>query len=55
MYQDLAWFSKYAIWFVVVFSGMGTVLNTITRSKIERIWAPVSAIQLITSTVVALG
>ncbi len=52
---NLSSFSKYAIWFVVVFSGIGTVLNTITRSKIERIWAPVSAIQLITSIIVAIN
>jgi hypothetical protein len=55
MWSQLAAFSKYAIWFVVVFSGIGTVLNTITRSKIERIWAPVSAIQLITSLIVAVS
>jgi hypothetical protein len=47
--------SKVAIWFVVVFSALGTVLNTITPSKIERIWAPVAAIQLIVSLVVALS
>lgn len=47
--------SKVAIWFVVGFSALGTVLNTITPSKIERIWAPVAAIQLITSLVVALS
>ena len=47
-------FSEIAIWFVVVFYGIGTVLNTITPSKIERIWAPVAAIQLITTIVVAI-
>lgn len=38
--------SKIAIWFVVVFYALGTLLNAITPSKIERIWAPVCAIQL---------
>lgn len=47
-------FSEIAIWFVVVFYGMGTVLNTITPSKIERIWAPVAAIQLFTTFMVAI-
>jgi hypothetical protein len=47
-------FSEIAIWFVVVFYGIGTVLNTITPSKIERIWAPVAAIQLITTILVAI-
>lgn len=40
--------SLIAIWFVVVFSIIATILNIITKSKIERnIWAPVTAIQLI--------
>lgn len=47
-------FSEIAIWFVVGFYGIGTVLNTITPSKIERIWAPVAAIQLITTFMVAI-
>jgi len=47
-------FSEIAIWFVVAFYGIGTVLNTITPSKIERIWVPVVAIQLITTILVAI-
>jgi len=47
-------FSEIAIWFVVVFYGIGTALNTITPSKIERIWAPVAAIQMITTIIVAI-
>jgi len=47
-------FSEIAIWFVVVVYGLGTVLNTITPSKIERIWAPVVAVQLITTIMVAI-
>ena len=44
-----------AIWFVVGFSLIGTILNIITPSKIERqIWAPVTAIQLIACIIVAL-
>lgn len=48
-------FSKIAIWFVVVFFLAGTIMNTITPSKIERIWAPVAFIQLIASIFVALS
>lgn len=43
------------IWIIAAFFVIGTVLNTITPSRIERIWAPVSLIQLITSIVVAIG
>lgn len=45
--------SKHAVWFVVVFSAISVVLNTITPSKIERIWVPATVIHLITSTIVA--
>ncbi|MBN2280669.1 MAG: hypothetical protein JXQ65_08815 [Candidatus Marinimicrobia bacterium] len=48
-------FSKIAVWFVVAFFGLGTVMNAITPSKIERIWAPVAGIQLITSIIIALN
>ena len=52
--HQLFTFSKYAIWFVVIFSIIGTILNSITKSRIERIWIPVVAIQLITSFIVAI-
>jgi len=48
-------FSRIAIWFIVVYSAIGTVLNTITPSKIERIWAPVAGLQLITSILIAIS
>ena len=46
--------STIGIWLVVAFFALGTVLNTITPSKIERIWAPVALLQLITSIIVAI-
>lgn len=55
VFPQLLSVSKIGIWFVVAFSGIGTIMNTITPSKIERIWAPVAAIQLITSLIVALN
>jgi hypothetical protein len=48
-------FSRIAIWVVVLFFGIGTVMNIITPSKIERIWAPVAGIQLIISILIALS
>jgi hypothetical protein len=48
-------FSKSAIWVVVVFFAIGTIMNAITPSKIERIWSPVALVQLITSLIIALG
>ncbi len=48
-------FATTAIWFVVAFSAVGIVLNTITPSKIERIWAPVAAVQFIMSLIVAVS
>lgn len=48
-------FSESAIWFVVGFSVIASVLNLITPSKKERmIWAPVCLILLISSLFIAL-
>ena len=42
------------IWFLVVFFALGTVMNSITPSKIERIWAPVAFFQFLTTLLIAL-
>lgn len=55
IFPDIMPLSKTAIWFVVVFFAAGTIMNTITPSRIERIWAPVALFQCITSIMVALG
>lgn len=55
LFLHLQAISNVAIWFVVVFLGIGTVLNVITPSKIERIWAPVAFIQFVTSIIVAVS
>lgn len=47
-------FSKSAIWGVVLFYLIGSILNTITPSKIERIWAPVAVSLLLTSYMIAI-
>lgn len=48
-------FSNYAIWAVVLFGLVSVILNSITKSKIERIWIPVAVIQLGSSLIVALS
>jgi hypothetical protein len=47
-------FSKIGIWFVIIFLGIGTLMNITTPSKIERIWAPVSTILFVTTLIIAL-
>lgn len=47
--------SRTGIWVVVVYFSIATVLNSITPSKIERIWAPVALVQLIASIIVAVS
>ncbi len=56
IFPDWHAFTKAAIWFVVAFSVIATVMNLITRSVWERrLWAPVSVLMLITSMIVAVG
>lgn len=55
MFPRLIPVASVGIWVIVVFFIIGTIMNTITPSKIERIWAPVTLIQLITSLIVAIS
>ena len=55
MFPQLKTISGVGIWVIVIFFVVGTIMNTITPSKIERIWAPVALIQLITSLIVAIS
>ncbi len=56
LFQQYYVYSKTAIWFVVAFSILATVLNLITPSKKERkIWAPVSIMLLICSVIIAIN
>jgi len=49
-------FSGTAVWFVVGFSVLSVILNSITPSRKERrLWLPVAVLLLITSLIVALG
>ncbi len=45
-YLPNAW-GEYGIWAVLVFMALGTLMNSITPSKIERIWAPMAFIQFL--------
>lgn len=54
MFTRLHKISGIGIWIAVVFFAFGTIMNTITPSKIERIWAPVALTQLVTALVVAI-
>lgn len=55
LFLQLKSISRIGIWVIAVFFLIGTVMNTITPSKIERIWAPVAAIQFITSLIIAFN
>ncbi|OMF67956.1 hypothetical protein MKY66_07975 [Paenibacillus sp. FSL R5-0766] len=49
-------FSDIAIWFIVGYLVLGTILNLITRSVWERrIWAPVTLLMLITGIIIAIS
>lgn len=49
-------FVQAAIWFVVAFSVISSILNIITKSVRERsLWAPVTVLMLISSLIVAIG
>lgn len=42
-------FEKYYMWFITTYFVLGTIMNAISRSKVERLWAPYSAVMLILS------
>lgn len=54
VFPELQSISSVGIWVMVVFFALGTFMNAITPSKIERIWVPVVLLQLISSLVLAL-
>jgi hypothetical protein len=54
---DLGWLPTGAtgMWVLTGFFALGTVANLASRSKIERIWAPVSLIIAVCCAIVATG
>ena len=54
-FSPLNTMANYAIWVIVGFYALGTLMNTITKSKIERIWAPVALVQGVASLILALN
>ncbi len=54
--KDYYSLSKTGIWVIVGFFVLGSIMNMITRSKIERyIWAPVNIILLTSTALIALS
>lgn len=43
------------LWVLVGFFALGTLANAVSQSRVERIWAPVSAALVICVAIVALG
>lgn len=49
-------FANSAIWFVLTFTILGSILNLITKSKWERIlWAPVNLLMLASTLIIILN
>ena len=42
------------MWFLTVYLGLGIIMNAISRSKIERYWAPVIAVMFILCLMILL-
>lgn len=48
-------FSNGYVWFLAGFTAIGTIMNTISPSKKERLWAPIAGIMLILSLLIQLA
>lgn len=55
LFPQLNNISNIGVWVIVVFFVIGTIMNSISPSKKEHIWIPVTVIQLITSLIVAIS
>jgi len=44
-----------AVWILAVFFALGAIVNAISRSAPERVWAPVSAVLAVCCVLIALG
>lgn len=56
--SDLAWLpgsGPVAMWVLVAFFALGTGMNAISRSRIERIWVPVNLVLAVCCLVIALN
>lgn len=42
------------MWFLTIYLGLGIIMNAISRSKIERYWAPVIAVMFILCLMIVL-
>jgi hypothetical protein len=55
IFESFYSFSNIAIWFIVGFSALSSVINFTSPSKKERIWGPVSIILFVSSIIIALA
>lgn len=53
---DVAWFPGGAVvmWVLLGFFALGTLMNAISRSRIERVWAPVNLVLVVCCLLIAL-
>lgn len=47
-------FTNGYMWFLTVYLGLGIIMNAISRSKIERYWAPVIAFMFVLSLMIVI-
>ena len=54
---DLAWLpgSRLGMWIVTAFFTLGAVANFASRSRVERIWGPLSLVVAVCSVVIAIN
>lgn len=54
---DLDWMPirSLGMWMLTIFFGVGAVMNLASRSKIERLWAPVSLVIAVCCAIIAIG
>lgn len=42
-------FENYYLWFISLYFVLGTIMNALSRSKVERLWAPYLAVMFLVS------
>ena len=42
------------MWFLTIYLGLGIFMNAISRSKIERLWAPIIAVMFVLSLLIVI-
>ena len=47
-------FVKVYFWILTIYFGIGIIMNAVSRSKIERLWAPIIAVMFVLSLLILL-